>query len=390
MTDKKNNKNAVLMLEDGTVFLGKGIGKKGEAVGEVCFNTSITGYQEILTDPSYYKQIICFTFPHIGNVGTNKFDYESEKPYATGLIVGAEVTEASNYRNEENFLNWLESNNITGISQVDTRHLTAHIRDKGAQNVIIAFADSVSDIDFSKLKEKLEKVPSMKGMELAKEVTTDHDYDWNQGIWNFEAGNYNDKSKNIFNIVAIDFGVKKNILRNLSEAGCNVKVVPADTNAEDIIKLNPDGVFLSNGPGDPAETAKYATETIKKIVDADIPLFGICLGHQILASALGCKTIKMEQGHRGANHPVKNLATERVEISSQNHGFAVTREGIPNNVKETHISLFDNTNEGIRLEGKDVFSVQHHPEASPGPVDSAYIFTEFFKVLEKRKQNKAA
>lgn len=387
MSENYKNKNAVLMLEDGTVFFGYGIGEKGFFGGEICFNTSITGYQEILTDPSYHRQVICFTFPHIGNVGVNDNDYESAKLYAKGLIFGAEVTEPSNYRATDNLHNWLLENKIGGITGVDTRALTAHIRDNGAQNCIIAVSDSVDSVDFRKLEAKLAEMPSMKGMELAEEVTTVEDYDWNeQGNWNQLENSYNIKTNNKYQIIAIDFGIKKNILRNFVEYGCNVKVVPARTTAEEIISASPDGVFLSNGPGDPSQTAKYASEVIEKIIEADIPVFGICLGHQILAETLGCKTVKMHQGHRGANHPVKNLATNKVEITSQNHGFVVDRDTMPNGVKETHISLFDNTNEGIALEGKDVFSVQHHPEASPGPRDSAYIFQQFVDIIESRSK----
>ena len=386
---KKNHKDAALLLEDGTVFLGKGIGKRGYTVGEACFNTSLTGYQEVLTDPSYYKQIICFTFPHIGNVGINDDDYESSKPYASGLITGAEVTEDSNYRAQENLNSWLDENNITGISEIDTRALTRHIRQNGAQNCIIAYETSVESIDFLDLENKLKEVPSMKGLELTKEVTTERDYRFNEGVWSFSNNSYNQNAGNSYKVVVIDFGVKKNILRNLSQYGCALTVVPSDTSAEDIIAMNPDGVFLSNGPGDPSATISYIKDTIKKIIDTDIPLFGICLGHQLLASALGCTTVKMNQGHRGANHPVKNIETSKVEITSQNHGFAVTRESMPEDVKETHISLFDNTNEGIEIEGKDVFSVQHHPEASPGPQDSNYIFKQFADILENRKRQAA-
>lgn len=390
MSDIIKNKNAVLMLEDGTVFLGYGLGAKGEFGGEVCFNTSLTGYQEILTDPSYHRQIICFTFPHIGNVGVNDDDYESSKVNANGLIFGAEVTEPSNYRSLEHLSTWLEKNNIAGISGVDTRALTIHIRDNGAQNCIIAFADSVENINLEELQTKVKDLPSMGGSELAKEVTTNESYIWNEANWNAEANAYNKPSSFAHKVVAIDFGIKKNILRNLAEYGCEVTVVPATTSAEEILSQNPDGVFLSNGPGDPSQTAKYVGSVVKDLIAADVPIFGICLGHQILAETLGCKTIKMHQGHRGANHPVKNLDSNKVEITSQNHGFAVSRETIPTGVKETHISLFDNTNEGIALEDKDVFSVQHHPEASPGPRDSAYIFKQFADILDSRKQKIAS
>ncbi len=380
----QKNKNAILLLQDGTIFFGRGIGTKGYFGGEICFNTSITGYQEILTDPSYYGQVICFTFPHIGNVGVNEDDYESDRAYAAGLVFGADLTSPSNYRSQGTLHKWLEENNRVGITSVDTRALTAHIRDNGAQNCVIAFANSVDEIDIDKLNDKLKSLPSMKGLELAKNVSVKESYKWTQGNWNQPNNAYNEKSGNKYKVIALDFGIKKNILRNLAEAGCDLTVVNAETSAEDIISQKPDGVFLSNGPGDPSQTVKYVKDVVQKIIDADIPVFGICLGHQILAEVLGCKTIKMHQGHRGANHPVKNIATNRVEITSQNHGFAVSRDDMPAGIKETHISLFDNTNEGIAMVDKDVFSVQHHPEASPGPRDSVYIFEQFVSVMEQR------
>ncbi len=378
-------KNAVLLLEDGSIFYGYGIGKKGETTGEICFNTSITGYQESLTDPSFHKQIINFTFPHIGNVGANKNDYESKKVFAKGLITSAEVTNPSNYRSENHFVNWLTSEGITGISGVDTRAITRHIRLKGAQNCIISYKENLSQINISELTEKLKQTPKMEGLELAAEVSTDKSYNWQEGIWNADEDIFPKCNNFKYKIVALDFGIKRNILRNLVAQNCEVVVLPAKSSAKEILSHNPDGVFLSNGPGDPSQTAKYAGSVIKEIVESDIPVFGICLGHQLLATALGCKTIKMHQGHRGANHPVKNLNTGKVEITSQNHGFAVTRESLPKNVKETHISLFDNTNEGIELIGKDVFSVQHHPEAAPGPKDAEYLFSKFTEILERRK-----
>ncbi|HCR86209.1 MAG TPA: carbamoyl phosphate synthase small subunit [Alphaproteobacteria bacterium] len=389
MTAKSKEKNAVLLLQDGTIYFGKGVGAKGATSGEICFNTSITGYQEILTDPSYHRQIINFTFPHIGNVGANKNDYESKKIYATGLITNYEITPDSNYRSEDNFENWLITNKTTGICDIDTRALTATIRQKGAQNCIIAYADSLEEIDLNKLAEQLSQVPDMTGLELAKEVSSNTSYKFHEADFDFAANNYTNQNDFKYKVVAIDFGVKKNILRNLAGLNCDVIVVPAQFSADEILKLSPDGVFLSNGPGDPSETAKYAAQTIKKIVDSNIPVFGICLGHQLLGISLGCKTAKLKQGHRGANHPVKNLLTGKVEITSQNHGFAVTRESLGKGVIETHISLFDGTNEGIQLEGKDVFSVQHHPEASPGPKDSHYLFSQFTSIMEKRKKKAA-
>lgn len=382
--------NAALLFTDGSVFLGYGIGAKGFAEGEVCFNTSITGYQETLTDPSYYKQIINFTFPHIGNVGTNPDDVESSKVYATGLITGVDITQPSNYRSVEHFDKWLQKNNITGITGVDTRAITRNIRINGAQNVIICHANSVEEINFDELKAKLAAIPNMDGQELAGKVSTNKTYKWDESQFDFEANKYVKSKGGKFNIVAIDYGIKRNILRNLTQVGCNVTVVPANTSSKDIMSHNPDGIFLSNGPGDPAATAEYAQQIIKELVDTDIPVFGICLGHQLLATVLGCKTSKMKQGHRGANHPVKNLESNRVEITSQNHGFAVTRESIGDDVIETHVSLFDDTNEGIKHKTKDVFSVQHHPEASPGPTDAFYLFEQFIDLMEKRKARKAA
>lgn len=381
-----NTKNAALVFADGTVFLGKGIGTKGITEGEICFNTAMTGYQETLTDPSYYKQIINFTFPHIGNVGTNADDVESSKVYATGLVTGVDITTDSNYRSTEHFDKWLQKNKVTGICAVDTRAITRYIRVNGAQNVVIQFANSLEEIDFNKLQTRSKSMASMDGLELAAEVTSDKKYNWNEADFDFTANKYNNKTNGKFNVVAIDFGIKRNILRNLTQVGCNVTVVPAKTNADEILSLNPDGVFLSNGPGDPAKTAKYAEITIKTLVNSDVPVFGICLGHQLLATALGAKTKKMHQGHRGANHPVKNLETNKVEITSQNHGFCVTRESMGKDVVETHISLFDGTNEGIRHATKDAFSVQHHPEASPGPRDAFYLFEQFIAIMEKRKK----
>jgi carbamoyl-phosphate synthase small subunit len=381
-----NMKNAALVFADGTVFLGKGIGTKGITEGEICFNTAMTGYQETLTDPSYYKQIINFTFPHIGNVGTNADDVESGKVYATGLVTGVDITTDSNYRSTEHFDKWLQKNKVTGICSVDTRAITRYIRVNGAQNVVIQFANSLEEIDFNKLQTRAKSLASMDGLELAAEVTSDKKYNWAEADFDFTANKYNNKTNGRFNVVAIDFGIKRNILRNLTQVGCNVTVVPAKTNVDEILSMNPDGVFLSNGPGDPAETAKYAESTIKKLVDSDTPVFGICLGHQLLATALGAKTKKMHQGHRGANHPVKNLETNKVEITSQNHGFCVTRESMGKDVVETHISLFDGTNEGIRHATKDAFSVQHHPEASPGPRDAFYLFEQFIAIMEKRKK----
>ncbi len=387
MTNK--TKNAALVFADGTVFTGYGIGAKGTTDGEICFNTALTGYQETLTDPSFYKQIITFTFPHIGNVGTNADDVESSKVYATGLVTGVDITEPSSYRSTEHFDKWLQKNNITGITGVDTRAITRYIRLNGAQNVVIQHANSLEEINYDELQKRAKAVPNMDGMELAALVTSPKKYNWDEGEFDFTSNKYKKSAGGSFNVVAIDFGIKRNILRNLTQVGCNVTVVPAKTSADEILGLNPDGVFLSNGPGDPAETAKYAEDTIKKLVDSDVPVFGICLGHQLLATALGAKTKKMHQGHRGANHPVKNLETNKVEITSQNHGFCVTRESMGKDVIETHVSLFDGTNEGIRHKTKDAFSVQHHPEASPGPKDAFYLFEQFIAVMQKRKKKAA-
>ncbi len=376
------------MLADGTVFLGHGIGAKGFAEGEICFNTSITGYQETLTDPSYHKQIINFTFPHIGNVGTNAEDVESKKIYATGLVTGVDITDPSSYRSTSHFNEWLVKNKTTGITNVDTRALTAYIRDNGAQNAVIQHADSFEEINFDELKARVAKIPNMDGAELAKEVSLGKKYEWTESEFDFTANKYKKSTNGQFNVVAIDYGIKQNILRNLTQVGCKVTVVPCDAKTAEIKALNPDGIFLSNGPGDPSATGQYALTTINELVESDIPVFGICLGHQLLALALGCKTTKMKKGHRGANQPVKNLETNKVEITSQNHGFVVTRESMGENVVETHISLFDGTNEGIRHKTRDAFSVQHHPEASPGPTDAFYLFEQFIAVMEKRKGNK--
>ncbi len=383
MTAKTHN--AALVFADGTVFTGVGIGAKGITAGEICFNTALTGYQETLTDPSFHRQIINFTFPHIGNVGTNPDDTESAKVYATGLVTGVDITSPSSYRSAEHFDAWLQKNKVTGITGVDTRAVTRYIRNAGAQNVVIQFADALEDIDFSELQHRAQSTPDMNGMELAAEVSAKSSYNWNESQFDFEANKFVKSTGGKYNVVAIDFGTKRNILRNLTQVGCNVTVVPAQSTAEEILALKPDGVFLSNGPGDPAETSKYAETTIKKLVESDVPVFGICLGHQLLATALGAKTGKMKQGHRGANHPVKNKETGKVEITSQNHGFCVTRESMGGDVIETHVSLFDGTNEGIRHKTKDVFSVQHHPEASPGPKDAFYMFEKFVDVMARRK-----
>jgi carbamoyl-phosphate synthase small subunit len=378
---------AVLVLGDGTVIEGFGFGATGAAVGEVCFNTAMTGYQEILTDPSYAAQIVTFTFPHIGNVGANEEDIETvdmaRVEGARGLIVRAPVTAPSNYRAQNHFDAWLKARNIIGLSGVDTRALTALIREKGMPNAMIAHEPS-GIFDLDALKKQAAAWPGIDGMDLVPAVTAETGYGWTQTTWRLETG-YGAQDKTAYRVVALDFGVKRNILRLLAEAGCEVKVVPATTSAEDILALRPDGVFLSNGPGDPAETGKYAVPTIKAILDAKIPTFGICLGHQMMALAVGAKTEKMHQGHHGANHPVKDFTTQKVEIVSMNHGFAVDPKSLPANAVETHRSLFDGSNCGIALTDRPAFSVQHHPEASPGPQDSHYLFARFVEMMDKAR-----
>jgi len=371
-----------LVLANGEVFYGQGCGARGAAVGEVCFNTAMTGYQEILTDPSYTDQIICFTFPHIGNTGTNAEDEEAStdraQDAARGAIFKAPITPASSWRSENELGEWLEQRGIVGLSGVDTRALTAFIRDNGMPNGVIAHApDGKFDIDA--LTAKARGWNGLVGADLAKDVATNDSFDWKEARWVWPEG-YENKD-GIKSVVVIDYGVKRNILRNLVTAGMKVTVVPPTTSAKDILALNPDGVVLSNGPGDPAATGEYAIPVIQKIIAADKPILGICLGHQMLALALGAKTLKMEQGHHGANHPVKDYTTNKVEIVSMNHGFAVDQDSLPDTVEETHVSLFDGSNCGIRLKGKPVFSVQHHPEASPGPQDSFYLFERFADAL---------
>lgn len=376
--------NAVLLLADGSVFFGKGAGNQGITTGEICFNTSITGYQEILTDPSYSGQIITFTFPHIGNVGTNNEDIESATPYAKGVILQSAITEPANFRNGQHLSAWLIQHKITGISGLDTRALTRHIRQNGAQNVLIAYNEA-GKFDLPALYAQLQKVPSFSGIELAKSVSGTATRSWNETAWNLGKG-YGALKSPLYKVVAIDYGAKLNILRCLADLGCDVTVVPATTSFEEIMKHNPDGVFLSNGPGDPAATGAYAIPVIQKLVASGTPIFGICLGHQLLSLALGATTEKMHQGHRGANHPVKNLLTGKVEITSQNHGFVVKKESLPAGVSVSHISLFDQTIEGIQLDNKPVFSVQHHPESSPGPHDSHYLFETFIRYMNEYKR----
>jgi carbamoyl-phosphate synthase small subunit len=372
-----------LVLADGTVFEGAGLGASGKAVGEVCFNTAMTGYQEILSDPSYAAQIICFTFPHIGNVGTNLEDVETITPAARGLIVKASITEPSNYRNAQALDIWLKRHNIVALSGIDTRRLTRLIREKGMPNGVIAH-DPTGTFDIASLKREAAEWPGLEGMDLAKDVTARQQWTLDEARWVWGEG-YAVKPETRFNVVVIDYGVKRNILRSLTSIGAKITVVPADTTYETIARLKPDGIVLSNGPGDPAATGKYAGPVIKRIVDSGLPVFGICLGHQMLALALGAKTKKMHQGHHGANHPVKDVTTGKVEIVSMNHGFTVDTTTLPRGVKQTHVSLFDNTNCGLELEGRPVFSVQYHPEASPGPHDSQYLFDRFKQAMEQKR-----
>jgi len=382
----QSQQNAVLIFPDGTRFYGYGVGIEGETIGEICFNTSITGYQEILTDPSYSGQVINFTFPHIGNVGVNDFDVEAKKVRAKGLIIREPITLSANYRANNQFNQFLINNNLTGISGIDTREITKKIRRDGAKNVAILYSQNLSENDINLGFDKIKISKDLNGVELASQASENAIYNWShEGKWLQEYNSYNNQSKPKYKIVAIDYGAKLNILRCLTEVGCEVIILPAKTNFNEIIKHNPDGVFLSNGPGDPSETGKYAIPTIQKIIEQNIPLFGICLGHQLLALACGGKTIKMAQGHRGANHPVQNLKNKKVEITSQNHGFTVDKLSLPNNIEITHISLFDQTIEGIKIKNKPAFSVQYHPESSPGPSDSTYLFDEFVELIKQNK-----
>lgn len=377
---------AALVFADGSIFFGQGIGEKGITVGEICFNTGLTGYQETLTDLSYAGQIITFTFPHIGNVGANSDDMEAAAPAARGLIVREPITSPSNYRSNEPFLNWLVSKKLTGISGVDTRAITRLIRKKGSQNVAICYFEKAKDLDINRLQKLAEVHPSMKGMELASGVSSQRTHQWKIGAWDMEKNNYNHQPKAKFKVVAYDFGAKLNILRSLAEVGCEVVVVPAKTTAKDVLAHNPDGIFLSNGPGDPAATGEFVIPELQKLIEANIPMFGICLGHQLLSLALGCETKKMTQGHRGANHPVQDLKTKKVEITSQNHGFVVCDQNLPKDVEISHRSLFDGTVEGIRSKTRPLFTVQYHPEASPGPKDSAYLFKRFVTLMQEHQQ----
>jgi carbamoyl-phosphate synthase small subunit len=380
---------AVLVLADGTVIHGNGLGATGSVQAEVCFNTALTGYQEILTDPSYLGQIVTFTFPHIGNIGTNEDDGEDLTPEArrgaVGAVFKAAVTDPSNYRSSAHLDAWLQARGVIAISGVDTRALTAWIRDNGAPNAVIAH-DPNGEFDIEALQAQARAWHGLENLDLAKDATSGLTSQWTQKPWAWgqETETIGEDDAE-FHIVALDYGVKRNILRLFAGLGARVTVMPAATTAEDILALQPDGVFLSNGPGDPAATGLYAVSTIRTLIDSGVPIFGICLGHQILALALGGKTVKMHQGHHGANHPVKDHTTGKVEIVSMNHGFAVDAATLPEGVEETHTSLFDGSNCGLRLAGKPVFSVQHHPEASPGPQDSHYLFRRFVNMIRERK-----
>jgi carbamoyl-phosphate synthase small subunit len=379
---------ALLVLADGTVLEGFGFGATGQAVGEVCFNTAMTGYQEILTDPSYAGQIITFTFPHIGNVGANDEDIETVNlaatPGARGVILHSAITNPSNYRSSRHLDHWLKARGIIGLAGIDTRALTGLIRTKGMPNaVIVHVGDGKFDVDA--LLREAREWPGLVGMDLVPMVTAGQRFDWNETPWQWNTGHGRQEGAK-FNVVAIDYGIKRNILRLLAGAGCAVTVVPATTSAQDIMDLEPDGIFLSNGPGDPAATGAYAVPVIRALIEAGLPTFGICLGHQMLGIALGGTTAKMHQGHHGANHPVKDLTTGKVEITSMNHGFAVDRATLPGHVEETHVSLFDGSNCGIALKDRPVFSVQYHPEASPGPRDSHYLFDRFVALMRDKRR----
>ena len=395
MTTKRKKKNsikslfssAILVLENKSIFKGIGLGYQGNATGEICFNTSLTGYQEIISDPSYAGQIINFTFPHIGNVGTNNEDLESDMIWTRGVIFNSEITSPSNYRSLKNLDDWLKKNKIVGITGLDTRSLTNFIRDKGAPKGTIS-NNKYGNFNIKKLINISTKWPGLNGLDLAQEVTTKKTYTW-KGLKTWEKGKgFKKNKKKSIRIVAIDYGIKKNILRYFSNYNCEVKVVSCKQTADEILKLKPQGIFLSNGPGDPAATGKYAIKTVQKLISSNLPVFGICLGHQILALALKAKTKKMKLGHRGANHPVKNLINKKVEITSQNHGFEIIKESLSRNIQITHTSLFDNCIEGIKLKNKPVFSVQYHPESNPGPQDSHYLFNDFIKDVKKYAKKK--
>ena len=367
----------VLVLADGSLLWGRGFGAEGEAVGEVCFNTAMTGYQEIMTDPSYARQIVTFTFPHIGNVGANYEDLEADNPWALGCVVREDVSAPSNFRAVQSFADWMRTNGRIGLSGVDTRALTRRIRTGGAPNGVIAH-NQKGEFDVAALLAKAREWPGLEGMDLAREVSCRQLYRWAGGRWTLGQGyGERDHDESLPHVVAIDYGSKRNIFRNLADAGARITVLPATASFDEVMAHKPDGIFLSNGPGDPAATGEYAVPVIRQLLETKKPLFGICLGHQLLGLAVGARTTKMHQGHRGANHPVKRLEDGRVEITSMNHGFAVEKDSLPDNVRETHVSLFDGSNCGLELTDQTAFSVQYHPEASPGPQDSLYLFEKF-------------
>ncbi|MCE6961214.1 glutamine-hydrolyzing carbamoyl-phosphate synthase small subunit [Cereibacter sphaeroides] len=374
---------ACLALADGTVFYGKGFGAVGETVAELVFNTAMTGYQEIMTDPSYAGQIVTFTFPHVGNVGVTPEDDETAQPVAAGMVVKWDPTEPSNWRATGELTQWLLARGRICIGGIDTRRLTRAIRQQGAPHVALAH-DPEGRFDIAALVARARAWRGLVGLDLAKDVTCTQSYRWDEMRWAWPEG-YAKRTEPGLKVVAIDYGAKRNILRCLASAGCDVTVLPATATAEDVLALNPDGVFLSNGPGDPAATGAYAVPMIRGVLEKDLPVFGICLGHQMLALALGARTVKMNHGHHGANHPVKDLETGKVEITSMNHGFTVDSQTLPAGVKETHVSLFDGSNCGIRMEDRPVFSVQYHPEASPGPQDSYYLFDRFAAAMRARR-----
>jgi carbamoyl-phosphate synthase small subunit len=374
---------ACLVLADGTIFYGRGFGAVGETVAELVFNTAMTGYQEIMTDPSYAGQIVTFTFPHVGNVGVTPEDDETADPFAAGMVVKWDPTEPSNWRATGDLVNWLTRRGRIGIGGIDTRRLTRAIRQQGAPHVALAH-DPQGRFDLEALVARARGWRGLVGLDLAKDVSCQQSYRWDEMRWAWPEG-YQRQTAPRHRVVAIDYGAKRNILRSLASAGCDVTVMPATATSDDVLALSPDGVFLSNGPGDPAATGEYAVPMIRGVLERELPVFGICLGHQILALALGAKTVKMGHGHHGANHPVKDLETGKVEITSMNHGFTVDSQSLPTGVIETHVSLFDGSNCGIRLADRPVFSVQYHPEASPGPQDSYYLFERFAAALDARK-----
>ncbi len=388
MPDVLERPTACLALADGTLFYGKGFGATGERVAELCFNTAMTGYQEIMTDPSYAGQIVTFTFPHIGNTGVTPEDDETGDPVAEGLVVKWDPTEPSNWRATEELSAWLARRGRVGIGGLDTRRLTRAIRQQGAPHVALAH-DPEGNFDIEALVTKARSFSGLVGLDLAKQVTCAQSYRWDETRWAWPDG-FGRQTEPKHKVVAIDYGAKRNILRCLASVGCDVTVLPATATTEDVLALNPDGLFLSNGPGDPAATGEYAVPMIKGVLErSDIPVFGICLGHQMLALALGANTVKMNHGHHGANHPVKDVETGKVEITSMNHGFTVDSQTLPDGVMETHISLFDGSNCGIRMADRPVFSVQYHPEASPGPVDSMYLFDRFAAAMTARETTDA-